>query len=105
MTTPAMAPKWLRRASNSSICERNSMPAASATPTQIIAPSVLSARNRSQPMRIAPASGGAMMASPGMNLATSSELMPHRSNRLWVWLTQESGSREILHRVFKTLMP
>ena len=61
--------------------------------------------NRSQPMRMAPASGGAMMARPGTNLAITSELMPQRSKRVCVWLTQESGSREILHSVFSTRMP
>ena len=61
--------------------------------------------NRIQPMRIAPASGGAMMASPGTNLAMMSELTPHRSKRICVLLTQESGSSDILHRVLSTRMP
>ena len=40
-----------------------------------------------------------------MNFAMTRELTPQRSNRVCVWLTQESGSKEILHRVFKTRMP
>ena len=56
-------------------------------------------------MRRAPASGGAMMARPGTNLAMTSELTPQRSKRDWVWLTHESGSREMRHSVFSTRMP
>ncbi len=40
--------------------------------------------NRSQPMRMAPASGGAMIARPGTNFAITKELIPHRSKRVWV---------------------
>ena len=37
------------------------------------------------------------MARPGTNLAITSELIPQRSKRDCVWLTQESGSRDIRH--------
>jgi hypothetical protein len=49
--------------------------------------------------------GGAMMARPGMNFAMTRELMPQRSKRVCVWLTQESGSSEILQRALRTRMP
>jgi hypothetical protein len=81
------------------------MPAASPLPTQIAPPIALSPRNRGQAMRMAPASGGAMMAKPGTNLAIIRELTPQRSKRDWVWLTQESGSREMRHSVFSTRIP
>jgi hypothetical protein len=61
--------------------------------------------NLAQPMRNAPASGGAMMDKPGTNLAMISELTPQRSKRFCVLLTQESGSSEILHKVFSMRMP
>ena len=61
--------------------------------------------NRGQPMRMAPASGGAIVASPGMNFAITNEFTPQRSKRICVWLTQESGSRETRHRVLSTRMP
>ena len=82
------------------------MPAASPLPTQSGArPACESTMNLGQPMRMAPARGGAMMARPGTNLAITSELMPQRSKRVWVWLTQESGSKEMRHSVFSTRMP
>ena len=56
-------------------------------------------------MRMAPASGGAMMARPGTNLAITRELIPQRSKRDCVWLTQESGSSEIRQSVFSTRIP
>ncbi len=56
-------------------------------------------------MRVAPARGGAMTARPGTNLAITSELIPHRSKRDWVWLTHESGSKDMRHSSFSTRIP
>ncbi len=60
---------------------------------------------RRQLMCIAPANGGAIVARPGMNFAKISELTPQRSNRFWVWLTQESGSSDMRQRVLSTRIP
>jgi hypothetical protein len=81
------------------------MPKPSATATHRTDPALLKATNLVQPMRMAPAMGGAMIASPGTNLAITSALTPQRSNRVWVSLTQESGSSEIRHSVFNTRIP
>jgi hypothetical protein len=59
----------------------NSIPAASKLPTHSIALAVLKTPNRNHPIRMAPASGGAMIASPGMNFAITKELTPHLSKR------------------------
>ncbi len=55
-----------------------------AVPTHSAAPAALNAMNRPQPIRMAPARGGAMIARPGMNFAITKELIPHRSKRVWV---------------------
>jgi len=55
--------------------------------------------------RIAPASGGATVANPGMYLETSSEEGPQRSNIDSVCLTQESGSIAMRHKVRNTRWP
>ncbi len=64
------------------------MPAPRAAPVHRIAARVLNKTNRGQPMRMAPAIGGAMVDKPGTNFAMTIELMPQRSKRVWVWLTQ-----------------
>ena len=48
-------------------------------------------------MRNEPAIGGATVEKPGMNLATTSEPSPQRTNRASVWLTQEPGLIDSLH--------
>src|SRR5580704_10261776 len=105
MPIPAMLPNWLNSSSSRSICDWNRTPAPRPTPTQSTAEQALKETKRGQPTRRAPAIGGAMMARPGMNFAMTRELMPQRSKRVCVWLTQESGSREILHRALRTRMP
>jgi len=53
-------------------------------------------------MRRAPAIGGATVEKPGMNLAITSDGMPQRMNRDSVWLTQEAGLMDSLHKPAKT---
>src|SRR5258708_22118252 len=81
------------------------MPPATATPTHAAEPKVLKTRKRSQAIFVAPASGGAMSANPGTNLATSSAFEPQRSKRDCVSLTQESGVNDIRHNSFMTPLP
>src|ERR1700716_182474 len=81
------------------------MPPMTATPTHAAEPTVLKARKRSQAICVAPASGGAMSANPGTNLATSSAFEPQRSKRDWVSLTHESGVSDIRHNNFMTPLP
>jgi hypothetical protein len=54
---------------------------------------------------MAPASGGAMVLKPGMNLATTSDFAPQRVKLSSVWLTQESGDSEILHSRRRMRLP
>ena len=56
-------------------------------------------------MCVAPANGGAMVARPGTNFATTSAFTPQRSNRDCVWLTHESGVSDTRHNVFITRLP
>src|SRR6185312_1429924 len=56
-------------------------------------------------MRVAPASGGATIDRPGMNLATMSARGPQRSKRAWVWLTHTSGVSEMRHSTPMTRPP
>src|SRR5579862_9879663 len=81
------------------------MPPAMATLTHAAEPRVLKARKRNQAILVAPASGGAMRANPGTNLATRSAFEPQRSNRDCVSLTQESGVSDIRHNNFMTPLP
>src|SRR6185312_10304870 len=81
------------------------MPPAMAMVTHAAEPTVLKARKRNHPIFVAPASGGAMSASPGTNLATSSAFEPQRSKRDCVSLTHESGVSDIRHKSFITLLP
>src|SRR6185437_10085037 len=55
--------------------------------------------------RVAPASGGATIDRPGMNLATMSARGPQRSKRAWVWLTHTSGVSEMRHSTRMTRPP
>ncbi len=80
----ATLPMRSRCCSSSSICELNRMPATKAAPTQSAAERVLKKINRSQPMRNAPAIGGAMVDKPGTNFAMIKELTPQRSKRVCV---------------------
>src|SRR5437879_11183374 len=52
-----------------------------------------------------PASGGAAVPSPGMNLAINNERKPCLENAFSGLRTQESGSRDILQRKFNTFIP
>src|SRR5579859_3796913 len=52
-----------------------------------------------------PASGGATVLSPGINLASSSERAPCLEKIPSVRRTQESGSSEILQRICRMRMP
>src|SRR4051794_10252587 len=81
------------------------MPPPIATLTHAAEPAVVKARKRSQAIFVAPASGGAIRASPGTNLATSSAFEPQRSKRDCVSLTHESGVSDIRHNSFMTLLP
>src|SRR6185312_16662150 len=73
--------------------------------THTTEPARLNAANCANPIRVAPASGGAISDRPGTNLATNRALPPQRSKRVWVWLTQESGVREMRHNSFITRLP
>ena len=42
---------------------------------------------------------------PGYELGGDQRVAPQRSKRVWVWLTQESGVREIRHNSFITRLP
>src|SRR5579863_2614673 len=101
----AALPKSTIRGSSRSICERSSMPASSAAPIHSADPSVLSAAKRASLMWVAPASGGAIIDSPGTNLAMIRALTPQRSKLLCVWLTQISGVSEMRHSSFMTRPP
>src|ERR1700730_5911497 len=81
------------------------MPPVMATLTHAAEPKALYTRKRSQPIFVAPASGGAMSANPGTNLATSSAFAPQRSKRDCVSLTHESGVSDIRHNNFMTPLP
>src|ERR1700737_2593107 len=81
------------------------MPPAMATLTHAAEHRALYTRKRSQCILVVPASGGAMSANPGTNLATSSAFEPQRSKRDCVSLTQESGVSEIRHNSFMTPLP
>src|SRR5450755_1497465 len=102
---PAIVPALFKCGSSVSICVLRSTPAPRPDPTHRAAPSELKDKNRIQPIRVAPASGDAMIDSPGTNFATRSAFEPHRSKRLCVWLTHESGVREIRHNTLMTLLP
>ena len=56
-------------------------------------------------MRIAPASGGAIVARPGMNLPRTRVIPPQRSKWFSVWRTHESGDSEMRQRVVMTRRP
>ena len=70
--------------SNCSICDLSSTPASSAAPTHSAPPSVLKAEKRAKRMPTAPASGGAIIARPGTNLAKIRAFAPQRSKLVWV---------------------
>ena len=88
-----------------SICALNTIPTPRPAPTHSAAPAVLNTRKRGQPMRVAPANGGAMVARPGTNFAITSAFTPQRSKRDCVWLTHESGVSDTRHSVFITRLP
>src|SRR5256886_2871491 len=56
-------------------------------------------------MCIAPASGGAIVARPGMNLPRTRVIPPQRSKWFSVWRTHESGDSEMRQRVVMTRRP
>ena len=61
------------------------------------APMADAIKNDDGAMPKAPATGGATVAKPGMNLPNTSYHTPHLANRASVWLTQELGLIDILH--------
>jgi hypothetical protein len=60
---------------------RSSQPAPIARPAHSRAPIPEASRNPASDIRIAPAIGGATVEKPGMNFASTSEGMPHRTKR------------------------
>ena len=46
--------------------------------------------------------GGATVENPGMNLAMTSDETPQRRKRASVWLTQEAGLIDSLHKPAST---
>ena len=86
--TTAMEPISSSRLRSRSTCGPSNIPPPSHVPTQRAPPKVLKSSNRCQPMRVAPASGGAMVARPGTNFAISRAFTPQRSKRACVSLTQ-----------------
>ena len=52
-----------------------------------------------------PASAGASVLNPGMNLAKTRDRTPWRVKKFSVRRTQESGSSEIRHKRFNTRLP
>ena len=80
----------------------NTHPAPSASPAQSAPPAPAASRKPAWCMRRAPAIGGATVEKPGMNLAITSDGMPQRMNRDSVWLTQEAGLMDSLHKPANT---
>jgi len=103
--TTTVPPIPLRRGRSCAICDFSSRPTMSAAPTHSAAPAALNAANRPKRMRVAPASGGAIIDRPGTNLAMTSARGPQRSKLACVWLTQVSGVSEMRHRSFITRAP
>ena len=66
---------------------------------------VSSRRNETRPRPTMPASGGAMVLSPGRNLATSRAQRPRVMNRFSVRRTHESGSSERRQMTSRTRLP
>ena len=81
-------------AANSS-CWLNTQPTATNAPAHNTPPRPLATRNSRNGIRVMPASGGAIVLKPGMNLATTSERGPCLEKIVSVRLTHESGSSEM----------
>src|SRR5882724_11562618 len=74
-------------------------------PPQTSEPRPSKSKNLRARMWKIPASGGATVLSPGMNLASSNERAPCLAKMPSVRRTQESGSREILQRNCRMRIP
>ncbi len=85
----AIRSKSLTRSNAYLICLSKIIPTPSPLPAQSAAPTRSKYMGkRCQPIRVAPASGGAIVESPGKNLAKTIALTPQRSKRDWVCPTQ-----------------
>src|SRR5215470_17715701 len=74
-------------------------------PAQKRPPRALKNTNRPSGIRTMPASGGAIVLNPGMNLATIKERGPCLEKMFWVSRTHESGSSEMRQSQPRTLAP
>ena len=84
---------------------RKTTPRAIATPAQSAAPIASRATKTANGRRWLPARLVAIVAKPGMNLATSSDAGPQRVNSDSVWRTHESGESEIRQTLRTTRPP
>src|SRR5476649_588619 len=87
-TISAVVPMVLRMSSTWSMLVWKKEPMPMPTPLHNSPPRMLKPRKRPLLVPMAPASGGAMVLKPGMNLATTSAFGPQRLKLSSVWLTQ-----------------
>ena len=104
-TTSAVLPIVDRISRTSSTLSWNQAPSRMPTPLHSAAPVTAYSRKGFGATPIAPDNGAAMVLKPGTNLDTSSDLTPNRLKRSSVWLTHESGDREILHSSRRMRLP